>query len=343
MRKLVLLAFGGSALFSWPALAQNSLLLPTDNRLLFEQPAEFFQSVDRNFEGEKTTPWEGGQFGFVRDPRRIGSRIAYAKFHEGLDIKPLRRDARGNPQDEVRAIADGVVVYAAAAANLSNYGRYIVVQHDWGQGPFCSLYAHLGSSSVTAGQKVKAGAPLGILGYTGSGIDQRRAHVHVELNLFLSSRFDAWHAANFATPNHHGVLNGLNLIGLDLQALYLAQQKNPATSAAGAVRATESGYRVAVPGNAEMEIVKNYPWLLDGPRPAGKPVSWEVTFSRWGLPLAAKASNMAVSQPVVTWVKDAGIPHYTHTRGCVTGSGSTGKLTAEGLRFVTLVCGWFSP
>jgi hypothetical protein len=79
---------------------------------------------------------------------------------------------------------------------------------------------------------VKAGTTLGILGYTGSGIDQRRAHVHVELNLFLSSRFEAWHAANFATPNHHGVFNGLNLIGLDLQALYLAQQKNPAITAA---------------------------------------------------------------------------------------------------------------
>lgn len=341
MRKFVLLAFSAGALFAWPALAQTTLLLPTDNRALFEQPAEFFQFVDRNFEGEKTTPWEGGQFGFVRDPRRLGTRIAYARFHEGLDIKPMQRDARGNPQDEVRAIADGVVVYSAAAANLSNYGRYIVVQHDWGEGPFCSLYAHLGSSRVTAGQKVKAGAPLGILGYTGSGIDQRRAHVHVELNLFLSSRFDAWHAANFATPNHHGVFNGLNLIGLDLQALYLAQQKNSAITAAGAVRATESGYRVAIPGDATMEIVKHYPWLLDGSRPAGKPASWEVTFSRWGLPLAVKASTTNISQPVVTWVKDAGIPHYTHTRGCVTGSGETGKLTAEGLRFVKLVCGWF--
>jgi hypothetical protein len=188
---------------------------------------------------------------------------------------------------------------------------------------------------------VKAGTPLGTLGYTGSGIDQRRAHVHVELNLFLSSRFDEWHAAGFATPNHHGVFNGMNLIGLDLQSLYLAQQKNPAITPAGAVRATESGYRVAVPGDATMEIVKNYPWLMDGDRPAGKPMSWEVTFSRWGLPLAVKASSTAVSQPLVTWVKDAGIPHYLHTRGCVTGSGSTGKLTTEGLRFVKLVCGWF--
>jgi hypothetical protein len=44
---------------------------------------------------------------------------------------------------------------------------------------------------------------------------------------------------------------------------------------------------------------------------------------------------------VLTWVKDAGMPHYLHTRGLVTGSGASGKLTAEGLRFIRLVCGFF--
>lgn len=338
--KPLLLALSVTCLLAAAAPAQQ-LALPTDNRALFDRPAEFFQFVDRDFEGVKSTPWEGGQFGFVRDPRRLGTRLAYARFHEGLDIKPMKRDAKGNPLDEVRAIADGIVAYSAVSPGLSNYGRYIVVKHDWKEGSFYSLYAHLAEPRVAIGQKVAAGSLLGILGYSGSGIDQRRAHVHVELNLFLSRRFEAWHGANFATPNHHGVFNGLNLIGLDLQALYLAQQKNPAVTAAGAVRATESGYRVAVPGDAEMEIIRNYPWLLDGTPPVGKPASWEVTFSRWGLPLAVKTSNTPVSQPVVTWVKDAGIPHYTHTRGCVTGSGSTGKLTTEGLRFVKLVCGWF--
>lgn len=319
----------------------QQLQLPTANHALFDAPADFFQFVDRDFDGAKTTPWEGGQFGFVRDPRHIGSRIAYARFHEGLDIKPLQRDARGNPQDAVGAIADGIVVYAAAAAGLSNYGRYVVVRHDWGGSPYFSLYAHLAAAHVSAGQKVRAGTTLGVLGYTGSGIDQRRAHLHVELNLFLSSRFEAWHNANFPTPNHHGLYNGLNLIGLDLQSLYLAQQKNPGLTAASAVRSTESSYRVAVPGDAEMEILKNYPWLLDGTRPSGKPAGWEVTFSRWGLPLAVKASSTAFAAPFVTWVKDTGIPHFIHTRGCVTGSGSTGRLTAEGLRFVKLATGWF--
>jgi hypothetical protein len=99
------------------AQGQN-LLLPTDNRALFDEPAQFFQFVDRDFEGAKSTPWEGGQFGFVRDPRRLGRGIAYARFHEGLDIKPLQRDAQGNPQDEVRAIADGIVAVLRQAARI---------------------------------------------------------------------------------------------------------------------------------------------------------------------------------------------------------------------------------
>jgi hypothetical protein len=66
------------------------LHLPTGNEALLKgDGAGYFQFVDRNFEGQQTTPWEGGQFGFWRDPRRVDSSIAYARFHEGLDVKPL--------------------------------------------------------------------------------------------------------------------------------------------------------------------------------------------------------------------------------------------------------------
>ena len=142
-----------------PVYADLDLVMPTDNAALLQrQPEAFFQFVDRDFEGEKSTPWQGGQFGFVRDPRRIGRGIAYARFHEGLDVKPLRRDSRGDPFDEVRAIAAGQVVYVTAASNLSNYGRYIVVKHEFaGSGPLFSLYAHLREARVTAGQRVTAG------------------------------------------------------------------------------------------------------------------------------------------------------------------------------------------
>jgi len=318
--------------------AQIGLVLPTENRALLEQqPEAYFQFVDRTFEGETSTPWQGGQFGFVRDPRRVGNRIAYARFHEGLDVKPMRRDAKGEPLDEVRAIADGQVVYVAATAKLSNYGRYIVVRHDFpGGGPFYSLSAHLRDAQVTVGQQVKSGQAIGLLGYTGSGIDQRRAHVHVELNMLLSSDFEAWHAEQFATPNHHGIYNGLNLIGLDLQALFLAQQRDPNLSLVDFIRHTEVAYRVRVPATAKMEILKRYPWLRVDTGPSA---AWELSFSRWGQPIRVSGSPTATSTPVVSWVQDASVPHYLNTRGIITGIGASAKLTVEGLRFIQLVCG----
>lgn len=321
------------------AHALTGLVLPTENAALFEnQPENYFQFVDRTFEGVRTTPWQGGQFGFVRDPRRIGGAIAYARFHEGLDVKPLRRDARGDPLDEVRSIAAGRVVYVTASTGLSNYGRYLVVRHDWeGAGPFYSLYAHLRAARVQPGDVVAAGQVVGQMGYTGAGIDQRRAHVHVELNMLLSSEFEAWHAANFTTPNHHGIYNGLNLAGLDLQSLYLASAQNAALSLPAFVKGGEPAFRVRVPATARMEIVSRHPWLLAGGKmPAS---SWEVTFSRWGFPMAVEASTAPAEVPAVTWVRDAGLPHYLNTRGLLTGSGTTAKLTAEGMRFIRLACG----
>ena len=79
---------------------------PTDNRALLEgRPQEFFMYVERDFEGEKTKPWQGGQYGYVRGPQRSGGKVIYTHLHEGIDIAPVRRDATGNPLDEVRASA----------------------------------------------------------------------------------------------------------------------------------------------------------------------------------------------------------------------------------------------
>jgi len=317
-----------------PALALD-LRLPTANSVLLSGggPA-YFQFVDRDFEGQKSTPWEGGQFGFVRDARRVGSRIAYARFHEGMDVRPLQRDAAGNPTDDVCAILPGQVVYVTASAVQSNYGRYIVVRHELPEGPFYSLYAHLSAAHVAVGDRVAAGQAIARMGFTGSGIDQRRAHLHVELNIFLSTQFEGWHAAQFKTPNHHGIFNGMNLLGLDLQALYLARQKQPALTIAGFIRNSEAWFEITVPASARMELVKRYPWLST--TPPGTAPAWQVRCTRWGFPLSIRPAPAAFAAPVVTWVRDDPIPHYYNTRGLISNSG---QLTVEGLRFTQLLCG----
>jgi len=49
--------------------AAIDLTFPTKNHALIEGDGEAFNMfVDREINGEKTTQWEGGQYGYVRDP-----------------------------------------------------------------------------------------------------------------------------------------------------------------------------------------------------------------------------------------------------------------------------------
>jgi hypothetical protein len=323
-----------------PGLA---LVLPTDNDGIFRNDGPgFYMFVDRNFEKQVTTPWEGGQYGFVRGPVRFGNRVVMMAFHEGVDIAPVQRDPNsGEPLDEVRSISHGEVVHASTSASASNYGRYVIVRHDWpGQGPFCSLYAHLSQVKAQPGQKVEPGTVIGIMGYTGAGLDRRRAHLHLELNLFLSSRFGDWHTKNFRpSVNHHGVWNGLNLSGLNVAQFYLAHRQNPSLTPAQFVKQTEPIWKVVVPRKVELELLRNYPWLGEGVAAASP--SWEFTLGSSGLPIAIKPSATPVARPQVTWVKNQGLPHSYHTRGYLSGSGDTGALTASGGRFLELLTGDF--
>ena len=205
------------------------LVLPTDNDALFAGGGSaFYQYIERNYKGVKSTPWEGGQYGFVRDPVETSAGTVYTRFHEGIDVKPLQRDARDEPLDEVRAIADGKVVHTNVVPGYSNYGNYIVIEHRWAGSNYYSLYGHLRSIAVRPGESVRRGQRIAVMGYTGVGLNQERAHLHLELNLMLSHRFEAWHDTFFKNdPNHNGIYNGINLAGLDIARLYLALHKNP--------------------------------------------------------------------------------------------------------------------
>ena len=80
--------------------AQNhglDLVLPTDNDALFsgDGPA-FYQYIERDYQGVKSTPWEGGQYGFVRDPKDTAGGVVYTRFHEGIDIRCVHRDPNGD-------------------------------------------------------------------------------------------------------------------------------------------------------------------------------------------------------------------------------------------------------
>ena len=68
---------------------------------------------------------------------------------------------------------------------------------------------------VHEGQAVKAGDRLGRMGNTPEGtIPVARSHVHLEIGVICSPRFDRWFHAKKLKPNH-GLYNGMNLLGFN--------------------------------------------------------------------------------------------------------------------------------
>jgi murein DD-endopeptidase MepM/ murein hydrolase activator NlpD len=198
--------------------AQTPFQFPTANHALYQPGGElkFFAPTAPD------KPWTSGSFGCVRDN---GTRM-----HEGLDIRHLQTDRRGEPTDPVMATADGTVMYFSRKPGLSNYGNYIVVRHVVDGLEIYSLYAHLSEiqPGLNIGDAVKAGQVIATMGRTSSAevITKDRAHVHFELNVLINDNFATWFKQN-STPgerNDHGEWNGQNLNGLDDREILLAEQ-----------------------------------------------------------------------------------------------------------------------
>jgi hypothetical protein len=79
--------------------------------------------------------------------------------------------------DPIRAIRAGTVAFAGGNP-CCEYGYFVVIQHDDG---WSSLYGHMTSFSVKAGQQVKQGDAIGRVGSTGTSSGP---HVHLELRSF---------------------------------------------------------------------------------------------------------------------------------------------------------------
>ena len=95
---------------------------------------------------------------------RINPVTGQEQLHRGVDI----------------AVPTGTTVYAAmdgtvtTAAYDSYYGNYVVIEDEKG---YCTKYAHMDTLSVSAGQVVTHGIPIGTTGNTGSSTG---SHLHIE-------------------------------------------------------------------------------------------------------------------------------------------------------------------
>lgn len=317
-------------------------ILPTANRALFAgRYPDYFMYVPRQFGGKSYQVWQGGMYGFVRTPVTHAGTVLYRQFHEGMDIKPLRRDKLGNPLDPVWSVAPGKVVHVNLVSGKSNYGKYVVVEHPCADGPYYSLYAHLMTAEVTPGETVRQGSVLGRLGYTGRGINRTRAHLHFEINLLLHRDFDRWFAESVSSvPNAHGAFNGLNLAGIDVMGWYLAMRQEPELCIRDFLAREEPYFRVVVPKKgSDLDCLDRYPWLLR--EDSAGSVAWEIAFHANGMPVAITGTGRKVDAPLLTWTKSSPFPHTYATRKRLTGSGDKARLTGSGLSYVNLVTGRF--
>lgn len=335
--------------FSQWAFAQEQpidLMLPTENQHIFgSEPQKFYMYTPRNFEGVASTPWTAGKYGNMRDLRRTSDEgIIGTRFHEGIDIRPVKRDASGRPLDLIKSIAKGEIVYVSSISGNSNYGKYIVIEHDFGQelGKFYSLYAHLETADCKVGQPVDAGTIIAKMGYTGAGINRERAHLHLELNVMTQSEYPDWHAHYFGTKNVHGIHNGLNMNGLNIAKLFIQSNKDKSLKLSDFISKIPVYFKITVPRKEGevLDIVERHPWMRKGDHHEASP-SWEISFAYSGFPLAVMPSAREVESPVVSYVKPTKSDHRYHTKELITGSDRSASLTQIGLRTVSLLTGEF--
>ncbi|MFQ3577556.1 MAG: M23 family metallopeptidase, partial [Verrucomicrobiia bacterium] len=248
-----------------------------------------------------------------------------------------RRDPSGEPIDPVLAVADGKVVYRTRVGATSGYGQYIVIEHLWESAPYYSLYAHLNRIDVSESQNVRQGEQIGLLGYTGTGINKARAHLHFEINLFLSTYFERWHSEFFPSKtNHHGVFNGINLAGFDVASFYLEHNKNPSLTPAQFLSRLTPHFTVRVPAIQPPQVARRYPWMAPQ-RLTSRTGAWDVSFDSSGLPLKVVPSPSSVQAPVIVSIRQTGAPHRLVTRNLVQGAGSQASLTDGGTRLIRLL------
>ncbi len=226
---------------------------------------------------------ESGLFGCVR-----GNGL---QFHEGLDIKPVRRDKSGEAADAVTAAMDGIVRHINTKPGDSSYGRYVVLEHPGLQPAVYTLYAHLArvDAGLRPGLRVAQGRQLGIMGRSAGGyaIPRERAHLHFEIGLRATDSFQAWYTwRKFGSPNQHGVWNGMNLLGFDPLDFLRQWRARRVDNFQQYLDRMKAAVRVRVVTSRVPDFITRYPALLERPLPPGPVGGWEVRFNSTGLPFS---------------------------------------------------------
>jgi peptidoglycan LD-endopeptidase LytH len=309
--------------------------LPTANRFVLETGAE-----EKAFAGTVGKPWISGTFGCVRTEGW--------QMHEGLDIRCLQRDKRGEPIDPVLATADGEVAYINTRSGYSNYGIYLIVRHRIEGIEVYSIYAHLREvrPGLKVGVAVKTGEQIATMGRTTNtrqGISKDRAHVHFELALLVNERFSEWFRKNRpGERNDHGDWNGQNLLAMDPREILLAQkEQGPRFSVLNYVRQQPELFRVLVRDTQFPWLTRYAPLVLANPQLGTNAIAgYEISCNFNGIPVALiprPASNFTSKTAIKLLSVNETEYQRNHCRKLVTKRSGRWDLTQTGKQLVELL------
>ncbi len=230
-----------------------------------------------------------------------------SRFHEGIDLKAIRKDRRGEPIDAVFAFDAGKVRYVNRDASKSSYGRYIVIEHpQWSPG-MVTLYAHLRAvpEAVKPGIEVKGGQPIATMGRSASySIPRSRAHLHFEVGLWLGGEFQKWYdRQRFDDRNDHGDFNGMNIIGMDVWAILKALKNGAVANVVEYVEAEPTAISVTVWDPQIPDLLLVNPNLMVNYVIPESHAGWRIDFSASGLPLRFEAMGQGSNSSAGTSVQ----------------------------------------
>ncbi len=259
------------------------------------------QRTELSWPTPSTAYWEGRPFTTFIQPTASGVpesglygcvRNGGARFHEGIDIRPEKRDRRGEATDPILAVLPGVVRHVSRQPGHSSYGRYVVIEHVDQQPAVYSMYAHLASIApeLRIGARVERGQEIAIMGRSASGyaIPRDRAHLHLEIGLRLTDDFQGWYDwKKFGSRNEHGVWNGMNLLGVDPLDMYDQFRTGRVANVRDYFRGLSVAVKLRLATRTVPDFVVRYPALLTKPLlPEGELGGWEVSFDATGVPVA---------------------------------------------------------
>ncbi|MFH1498261.1 MAG: hypothetical protein ABII82_10595 [Verrucomicrobiota bacterium] len=120
----------------------------------------------------------------------------------------------------------------------------------------------------------------------GYSIPKDRAHLHFEMGLRLTDRFEDWYRwKKFGNPNEHDIWNGMNLVGFDALDFYTRFKAREIDNVEDYLRGREAAVVFRVARFGLPDFLRRYPALQERTDAMVlAPAGWEVSVDCAGLP-----------------------------------------------------------